>query len=442
MAMNRRDLLKISGLAVAAGATSAFAGNSKMDAKTCPIMGADALPKASGKRIVIVGGGPSGLTIAKFVKKENPSVEVVMIEKNREFVSGFISNLYAASLVPLDFITHSYTMAASKFGYTYLNATVHNVDKKEKIVMTDAGKVPYDILVLSTGIEYNYKPYCGDNQALANRLKQEYPAAFIPGSETIQLKKKIDNFEGGNFVVTVPGGNYRCLPGPYERACLIAWHIKKNNLKGKVIVLDANPNITIKADGFHAAFKELYSDIIEYMPSTKIKKIDLDKKVITTELEDIKFEDAAFYPGVRGAKLLETIGLAKDGLNPMEATMNDKTYQAVGFDDIFIAGDARSMPFSKSGNTANTEGKIVARLITAKLGSKKGEWASPQTVCYSLVNGDPQEGISVSAYYKFDEAGKSWGFDKVEMNEKRTATAGQADKTWAQGIYRELFGSN
>jgi NADH dehydrogenase FAD-containing subunit len=439
--MNRRDLLKLSGIAVATGATGAMAASApKMKGMACPMMGMDALPKAKGKRVVVIGGGPSGLTIAKYVKKENPGVEVVLIEKNREFISGFISNLYATGLVPLEFITHSYTSGASKLGYTYLNATAHNVDKKAKVVMTDAGRVPYDILVLSTGIEYNYKPYCGDDAALANRLRQEYPAAFIPGSETLQLKKKIADFEGGNFVVTVPGGNYRCLPGPYERACLIAWHIKKNNIKGKVILLDANPNVTIKADGFHAAFKELYSGIIEYMPSTKIKKIDLDKKVITTELEEIKFDDAAFYPGVRGAKLLEVIGLAKDGINPMEGNMNDKTYQAVGHDDIFIAGDARSMPFSKSGNTANTEGKIVAKLVTAKLTGKKGTWESPQTICYSIVNGEPMEGISVNAYYKFDDKSKAWGFDRVELMEKRAPTAGQADLTWAKGIYKDILG--
>jgi NADH dehydrogenase FAD-containing subunit len=441
MGLGRRDVLKLSGLAAAGMATNAFASGTKKDGVAASYAGFDApLPKAKGKRVVVVGGGPSGLTIAKYIKKFHPAADVVLIEKNREFMSGFISNLYITGLTDLEFITHSYTQAASKFGYSFLNATVYNVDKKNKVVYTNEGKVPYDILVLSTGIDYDYTPFCGNDLELAARLKQEYPAAFIPGSETIQLKNKIQNFEGGTFIQTVPSGNYRCLPGPYERACLLAWHIKKNKLKGKVVILDSNPDITIKKDGFQAAFKELYGDIIEYMPSSKIKKIDLAKKTVDTDLDSIKFEDASFYPGVRGAKILETIGVAKKGANPFEGNIDEKTYKVVGENDIYIAGDSRPMPFSKSGNTANTEGKIVANMIAARLSGKNSSWESPQTICYSLVNGDPMEGISVNAYYKFDDAHKTWGFDRVQLMEKRSPTAGTADKTWAQGIYRDLFG--
>lgn len=441
MGLGRRDVLKLSGLAAAGMATNAFASGTKKDGAAASCASFDApLPKAKGKRVVVVGGGPSGLTIAKYVKKFHPAADVVLIEKNREFMSGFISNLYITGLTDLEFITHSYTQAASKFGYSFLNATVYNVDKKNKVVYTNEGKVAYDILVLSTGVDYDYTPFCGNDLELAARLKQEYPAAFIPGSETLQLKNKIQNFEGGTFIQTVPGGNYRCLPGPYERACLVAWHIKKNKLKGKVVILDSNPDITIKKDGFQAAFKELYGDIIEYMPSSKIKKIDLAKKTVDTDLDSIKFEDASFYSGVRGAKILETIGVAKKSANPFEGNIDEKTYKVVGENDIYVAGDSRPMPFSKSGNTANTEGKIVANMIAARLSGKNSSWESPQTICYSLVNGNPMEGISVNAYYKFDEAHKTWGFDRVQLMEKRSPTAGMADKTWAQGIYRDLFG--
>lgn len=450
MSMSRRDLLKLSGLAAAGAATTAFAGQGA-PAHTCALREA-AIPKAKGPRVVVVGAGPSGLTIAKYVKKNSPKADVVLIDKRAVFMSGFISNLVASGVLPLEFITHDFLEGARNNNYTFLQATVYDIDRAKKTVVTTEGTVKYDVLVLAPGIDYDYSKWSKGDVELETALKTQYPAAFIPGSETLSLKSKIENFEGGNFVVTVPGGNYRCLPGPYERACLIAANMQRNKVKGKVIILDENPNITIKADGFHSAMKDLYSGIIEYIPSSAVEKIDLGKKKITTSLGDeVDFTDAALYPRVRGGKILEIAGVAKDSVfNKAEADIDPFTYQVVGDPYVFCAGDVRPMGFSKSANTANTEGQYVASLIAKVLDGKgvsRADWVSPHTTCYSAVAvpGDKStmRAIAVNAGYAYDDAKKSFGFhDASTMEDWKSAKgldAGRSLLAWGNGLYNDFF---
>ncbi len=448
MAISRRELLKLTGVAAASAALS---GCSAAKSSTLQPKAAHAglrmapLPKAKGPRVVVVGGGWSGLSIAKYVKRYAPDADVVLIERRASFMSCPVSNLWLVGLVDLEFLTHDYLQAARNNNYTFLNAMVHDVDRDSKMVFTNEGAVKYDILVLSPGIDYDYSRWVKGDVELETRLRQEYPAGFIPGSEHMTIRNKVQDFEGGNFILTVPGGNYRCLPAPYERTCMIAWYMKKEGIPGKVILLDENPDITIKKDGFHSAFDELYKDYVEYLPSTKITKFDLANKKIETDLgEEIKFADAAFYPRVRGGKILEIAGVAKDSVfNRLEADIDPFTYQTREDPNIYCAGDARPMGFSKSGNTSNSEGHIVASMIAARLKGKEPKWKSPLTVCYSAVAGDPVRAISVNAQYKYNDKKHAFEFYKAATNEvwkgKTGVQNGKLLFEWAKGMYRDMF---
>lgn len=448
MAISRRDMLKLTTVAAASAAltgcaTSQAATNTKTPSAkkgdTAPI------PKAKGPRVVVVGGGWSGLSVAKYVKKYEPNADVVLIEKRSSFMSCPVSNLWLVGLVDLEFLTHDYYQAARNNNYIYLNATVYDVDRASRVVYTNEGTVSYDYLVLAPGIDYDYSRWTKGDIELETRLKTEYPAGFIPGSEHMTIKNKVEDFEGGNFVLTVPGGNYRCLPAPYERTCLIAWYMKKEGIKGKVILLDENPDITIKKDGFHSAFNELYKDYVEYLPSTSISEIDLDKKRIITELgEEIDFADAALYPRVRGGKILERVGVAKDSVfNKAEANIDPFTYQVKGDPRVFCSGDVRPMGFSKSGNTSNSEGHHVAKIIANRIKGVDTKWKSPLTICYSAVAGDPIRAISVHAGYAYDAKKKAFGFHNASTMEKWKGVSGiRAGKVlfeWAKGMYRDMF---
>jgi sulfide dehydrogenase [flavocytochrome c] flavoprotein subunit len=442
----RRNFLRATGVTTAAAATGGLgglAGSTAFAAASAAVLGKTGakaeLPKAKGPRVVVVGGGWSGLSLAKYLKKENASFDVVLIERRATFMSCPISNIWLAGVVDLEFLSHSFLDAAKNNNYTFLNATVVDADRGSRKVYTDVGYVDYDYLILAPGIDYDYSRVGVTDVDDIFELKTKYPAGFIPGSEHLSIKNKLDYFEGGTFLLTVPSGNYRCLPGPYERTCMVASIFKKEKIKGKVLLLDANPDITIKKEGFHNAFNNLYKGIVEYKPGAEIKSVDVAKKEVKTEFDSYKFDDAALYPGVRGSVLLETLGIVDPDNPQREAKIDVLKYNVIGDERVYVAGDARPMPYSKSGNTANSEAKYVAKLIAARAAGKDIEWESPNTICHSAVSIDPLQSISVDAHYKYNPADKSFSFDKVKMYQEWSKQSGEANLEWARGLYRDMF---
>ncbi len=440
MEISRRDTFKILGLLAAT--TTLQAGNLKAKTK---IQCKAALPKKEATRVVIVGGGWSGLSVAKNIKMLAKEIDVILVEQKAQFISCPMSNLWLVDKVSLEYLTHDYLEAARNNNYTFFNATATELDKKNNILHTSRGDIDYDYIVLAPGIDYDYSHITNGDITLELRLRQEYPAAFKPGSEHLTLKSKIQNFKGGNFLMSVPKGNYRCLPAPYERACLVANYFKSKKLKAKVILLDENNDITIKEHGFHSAFEKLYSGYLDYHPNSKIESIDLDEKLIETEFEEFYFDDASFYPPVRGAKILEDFGLAKDTVfNRLEGNINGLTYEAIGEKNIFISGDARPMGFSKSGNTSSTEGLYVAKSVVNKI--NKGstiQWESPTTLCFSAVSANPERAIFVNSQYAYDKKKKTFGFATPKMSEvwsgEEGLTNAKAQYDWADALYRYMF---
>lgn len=439
--------MKMSGVMLAAG-TAGLAGVTRSTlASGAPAVATRrmaALPKAKGPRLVVVGGGTSGLTIAKYAKKEYPKFDVVLVEKRDMYSSCFSSNLWYAGVINLEFLAdHSFLDAAVNNGYLYFNATVTGLDRASRTLVTNEGDIHYDFLVLAPGISYDYDKIGVKDVGVMTALRQTYPGGFISPTEHVTIHRKVKEFEGGVFVQTVPSGNYRCLPGPYERACMIASTFKKNKVKGKVLVLDANPEITIKKDGFHEAFGELYKDYIEWLPSRAVTGVDVEKRIIRTEFDDYKFDDAAIYANVRGSTLIEQLGLMAppSRSNQKEANIDTRFYNIVGDPRVYVTGDSRPHPYSKSANTSNTEGHYMARVLAARAQGKEIAWASPRTICYSMVNADPMEAISVDAGYDYStEKDVITGFSKdTKTFEKRDVAKGQAALEWARGMYRDMF---
>ena len=446
MAISRRKALQVSGLIVATTAINGCANKNnpkpsekKSNSQTsykAPI------PNAKGPRVVVVGGGWSGLSIAKYTKIFAPNADIVLVEQRHEFISCPLSNLWLVGKVELEFLTHDYLQAARENDYIYFNATATGLNRENRMLETSNGDIKYDYLVFAPGIDYDYSRWTNDI-ALETRLRQEYPAGFIPGSEHISIRNKVQNFKGGNFILTVPSGNYRCLPAPYERACVIADYFKQKKLKAKVILLDENNTITIKKKGFQSAFNELYGNYIDYRPNTVIKNIDLDNKIVETEFEEIDFEEAAFYPHVRGAKILENVGIAKDAKNKLEGNINPLTYEVHGEKDIFITGDSRPMGFSKSGNTSNSEGHHVAKLIAQKINkTKKIKWYPPTTTCFSAVSIAPERAIFIYTQYDYNKVDKTFAFANTYSSEnwkKDGAENASSIYAWATALYNDMF---
>ncbi|MCK5111386.1 MAG: FAD-dependent oxidoreductase [Arcobacteraceae bacterium] len=445
MAISRRDILKLSGVtAVATTINGCYSPNNPEPSNTTKTIKFNKAPIAdsTNPRVVVVGGGWSGLAIAKYTKIFAPNSDVILVEQRHEFVSCPLSNLWLVDKIKLEYLTHDYLQAARENNYTYFHSTAIGLDKENRILQTSNGDIKFDYLVFATGIDYDYSRWTKDI-AFETRLRQEYPAGFIPGSEHISIRNKVLNFKGGNFILTVPSGNYRCLPAPYERACVIADYFKQKKLKAKVILLDENNAITIKAKGFQSAFDELYGDYLEYYPNTVISKIDLDKKIVETEFDEINFEEAAFYPQVRGAKILEKVGIAKDAKNKLEGDINPLTYEVIGEKNIFITGDSRPMGFSKSGNTSNSEGQHVAKLIAQKINkTKKVKWYPPTTTCFSAVSIEPEKAIYIYTQYAYNKTTKTFNFASTHSSEnwkKDGAVNAASIYNWADALYLDMF---
>jgi NADH dehydrogenase FAD-containing subunit len=396
-------------------------------------------PAARGARVIVVGGGWSGLTMAKYLKRFNPAFDVVLIDKQSAFVSFPVSNAWLADQVSLDFLSHSFFDAANNHGYYFMQATVLGIDRETRQVYTEMGYLDYDYLVLAPGIEYDYARIGVDDPEVQNLLFHRYPGGFITSSELLTIKHKIHRFSGGTFLLNVPNGDYRCAAAPYERACMIAAVFKRRRIRAKILLLDMNAEITIKKAGFSRAFEELYGDYIEYLPSSEISNVDIEKRMVETAFDEYAFDDAIIYPPVRASRLLEEAGI-ENPQSPQKAANTDPfLYHVIGDERVYVTGDSRSQPFSKGGHTAHSEAQYVAEVIAAHALGKEVRWRSPQTMCFSAVDIEPLRAMSIITYYKFNQQTGLFAFDRTHMIEKWDTQGGQASLAWAEGMYQDMF---
>ncbi len=435
--VERRRFLRGSARAAAAAAVAA---TGLLEPAAAAVSGRTArpadLPGKSGPRCVVVGGGVSGLTMARALKQANQAFDVVMVEPNATYMSCFFSSLWLADLVGLNALTHSFCDAAKDGEYIWLQGKLIDLDREAKRAYTSEGYIDYEYIVIAPGIDYNYASLGLHDPAMAVMCAQNYPAAFKPGSEHLSLKNKLERFEGGVFLLTAPSGNYRCLPAPYERACMVAAYFKQKKIKGKVLLLDAGEKpFAPLAPGFLAAFEELYKEFLVYTPLTFISSVDPVKKLVATEFDTFKFDDASIYPRIRAAKLIEDLGLHDPKSPQLEADIDVHTYACKGDHSCYVTGDARPMPFSKSANTANTEAQFVARLIAAREAGKEIAWESPHTLCYPMVDANPAQAIMVQTRY----AKQDFAFTDVKIDNNRSAANAKAGLAWGEGLYRNLF---
>lgn len=399
------------------------------------------LPNPIGPRVVIVGGGWSGLSIAKYLGEADRNIDVVLIERRKFFHSLPLSNLWIGGLLPQSKLTYRFEDAAKLGGYTYFNASMTDLDRNKRRVETDQGWIDYDYLVLAPGVDYDYGSFGVKDPAAISALKNKYPAGFVSVEEQLTLIKQLDRFEKGIFVLTAPPGIYRCAASPYERACLIAATFKKRKLKAKVVLIDSREEPAVNGEGFLAAFEDLYGDVIEYRNSTGIEGVDPKSKTIKTDFDDIKFDGGAIYPRTRASTLIERFGLNDPESQQKEAKIDPFNYNVIGDERVYVTGDCRPMPFSKSASVANSEGKHVAKVIAARLQGREAKWVTPESVCYSMVNTRPQEAILSRSFYRFDSKTKQWAFDpKSKPYNIRSETFGREAHTWGDAHFRELFG--
>lgn len=389
MTFDRRDFIKLLGgastvaLAGCAGAPAVSSGSA-----------AEIMPKA-GRRVVVVGGGYGGTIAAKYIRMMDSSIEVVLIERNDHFVSCPFSNLYIGGILKdLTPLTIKYDKLTANHGIKMLQAEVTAIDAAAHTVVTSKGTLKYDRIIVSPGVDFRLEELKGYDTAAMDVM----PHAWKAGPQTVLLRKQLEAMkDGGTVVMTVPLAPYRCPPGPYERTSLIAHYLKAHKPKSKLIVLDANPDITSKGGLFKKAWKDHYAGIIDYRPAKKVTEVDARSRTVMIEgIEDVKGDVVNVIPPQRAGHIAVAAGLT--GEDKRWCPVNATTFESTLHKGVHVIGDAcvaGAMP--KSGYSANSEAKVCATNVVALMNGRAPTELSGINTCYSYVT--EHDAISVAAVY-------------------------------------------
>ena len=403
--------------------------------------------KGSAPRIVICGGGWGGLTAARYLRELIPNSDVVVLERNPTFWSGPMSNKWLVDIVNTDFVQHDMLRPANKYGYTLLQTEVTGFERDKKLVRTSHGMVEYDYLILSGGIRDAWDAWYGDDQRAIEHTRTHFASAYIPNQQMFGLKQRVKDFKGGTLVMTLPPPPHRCPPSPYERACLIASHIKKNKIPGKIVILDPKPKIAPIGVGYKQAFDELYPNIITHVPNARVQEVDPFAKRIKTTAGELKFDEAILIPPHQAADMVWYAGLigkdATTGKPTGWADMHQRLFHANGDDSVYFVGDlmgAISPQFGhypKSAHVANFIGQIVAKYIAQRVAGQEIKPLLPDNLCYMMVNTEPQEEISVKFEYEVDAKGQV-NQTQIDMD-VRSPDLVKEDFAWARSKFSDFL---
>lgn len=423
MQFNRRDFIKFT-----------VAGSALSSLSACT----QALIQSSGTkpRVVVIGGGYAGLTVAKYLRIwSNAGIEVVVIEPNPYFISCPLSNLVLGGSKQIDELSFSYDAVKRNHGIHWVKDTVISVESEQKKIKTARGELKYDKLVVAPGIDLVYD----DLPMLQSAEAQEHiPHAWKAGPQTLQLHHQLSEMPtGGVFVITIPKAPYRCPPGPYERVCQIAFYFKQYNPSAKIIVLDANPDIVSKKGLFTKVWSEMYPGMVEYRPNSSVVDLDVEQKLVKTEFESVRADVLNVIPPQRAGKVAQMLGIAN--VDSRWCEVDFLTYESKVVADTYVVGDAVSAGLPKSAHMATSQARVCASAIVAAFSQ-----IDPDPVpvfantCYSFVSDNMA--MHVAHVYRYDVAKKIMlPAEGGGVSDGPSALEGQYAYDWANNIWSDVL---
>lgn len=393
-------------------------------------------------RVVVIGGGYGGATAAKYVRLfSGGTIDVTMVEPNAAFISCPISNLVIGGTKTLADLTTSYDALGSKHGVKRVRDTAVGIDAAAKTVkLASGGTLAYDKLIVSPGIDLVYDRIEGLQAASASgQILQAWKA----GPETVALRAQLEAMpDGGVYAITIPEAPYRCPPGPYERACQVASYFKRAKPRSKVLILDANQDVTSKGPLFKRVWSEQYKDIVEYRPQHNAVRVDAGAKTVKFEVQqEIKADVLNVLPMMRAGGIAVQSGLAN--VNGRWCNVDYQTFESTAMKDVHVIGDsiqvAPLMP--KSGHMANAHAKVAAAAVVARLLNVEVNPVPMLTnTCYSFV--DDKNVIHVASVHRYDADKKTFltvpGSGGVSTGPSEVE--GQYALSWARNIWADTLG--
>jgi len=421
--MNRRDFMQASiSLALMGGSVSAFA--------------------MRGAKVLVIGGGYGGATAAKYIRwLSDYKLDVTLIEPNKEFISCPLSNLVVGGSRKLSDISRPYATLEKNHDVRIVRDMVTKIDTAARNVTLAGGtQLSYDKLVLSPGIDMNFASIEGLPEAQANgQILQAWKA----GAETLGLRKQLETMpDGGVYAITIPEAPFRCPPGPYERACQVAWYFKNFKPKSKVLVLDANQDVVSKPALFKKVWEDQYKDIIEYRNQHKTIAVSPKDGLIKFDVHaDVKADVINALPQMQAGKIAQQTGLANLANNRW-CGVNYQTFESSIAKDIFVIGDAiqvaQLMP--KSGHMANNHAKVAAAAIVAQLnGFDSNPTPMLTNTCYSFI--DDKHVVHVASVHEYIANERTYKVVQGSggLSSAATELEGNHAITWARTIWSDML---
>lgn len=392
--VKRRDFIKwagASGIGFAAGGFGAIA-----NAATSTFV--PVIPTNTGIKgnVVVIGGGMAGATVAKYLRYWGGTrVQVTLIERESSYASNIMSNLVLNGSRTMSSLQYGYGNLTTRYGIKLVKGDVVAIDPVgKKVTLASGASLAYEKLVVAPGVDFDIIP--GLETAAA---QAKVPHAWKAGAQTTALRNMITAMpNGGVFVMSIPAKPYRCPPGPYERACVVADWLKRNRPGSKVIVLDANPGITAEVHSFTDAFMNVHAGVIEYQPNVAITSVDTTTMTVNTSAGNIKGNVLNLIPPHRAGKVISANGLADAG--GKWTSVDVLSYEAKVAPGIHVIGDASATTQPKAGHIANQEAKVCADAIL-RLFSGRSLDPDPHTdsSCYSPITFDTASWLTANFAY-------------------------------------------
>lgn len=426
--LTRRKFITLSSGAVAASA-----------------LGFPMLSLGASKRVVIVGGGIAGSTAAKYLRLMEPAIDITLIEPKEIYTTCFLSNEVLWNHREINSIQFNYDRLVKR-GVNVVHDVATKIDPDAKKVTIKSGKqFSYDACVVSPGIRFNW-------DAIENytpEVSKQLPHAYQAGPQTLLLRDQLKAMKnGGTFILVAPQNPFRCPPGPYERASQIAWYFKNHKPKSKIIILDPKPKFS-KMKLFLAGWERYYgyksnNSMIEWVGEAdggEVTRVNV-KKMQAIASSPYKGDVINVIPPQQAGKIAQQTDLVDEtGWCPV----NHRTFESTIHKDIYVVGDATiAAPMPKSGYAANSQAKVCAAAIIAKLNGESEPLPSFVNTCYSLIT--PDHGISVAMVYKLGEKGKiqkvkgAGGLTPIDVSDEMRKREVAYAYSWFKNITHDIFG--
>jgi NADPH-dependent 2,4-dienoyl-CoA reductase/sulfur reductase-like enzyme len=388
-------------------------------------------------RVVVIGGGFAGATAAKYIRMWSPDIEVTLVERDEEFISCPLSNRVLAGVMQLKELTRGYGKLHAKHGVRVLRDEAVSIDAaKRAVTLASGGKLAYDRLIVAPGVDLLPDEVPGLADA-SDRILHAWKA----GVQTTFLRKHLEAMpDGGVYAITIPKAPYRCPPGPYERACQVAWYFSRHKPKSKVLILDANEDVVSKKGLFTKAWSERYPGIVEYRPNSELTAVDGRTLTAKLAFDDVQADILNVVPPQRAGKVALEAGLVN--ANNRWCGVDFLTYESTAVPNIHVLGDAimAAPQMPKSGHMANQHAKVCAAAIIALL---HGEKPNPQPMvtntCYSFVS--DKEVIHVASVHGYNAEKKTMEILPGASGVSAAASEleGQYAESWGRNIWNDML---